>query len=247
MLKTLIVDDEATMRRGLVSGVNWSDMDCVVIGEAVNGLDALEQVEKLRPDLIITDIRMPQMNGLEMFSKLRQSGNQAHVILLTAYDDFDYIRSALQLGAVDYLLKPFRPQELGAAIARVQGMASGRIETRSENPLLPEKGEHSKYVTLATDFIAKHYADADISITSIAMELGVSEGHLSHIFKKETGYTVINYLTHFRIHAAMELLQDCKYKVYQVAEQVGYRDVSYFSSTFKKFTGVSPSDYQEHC
>lgn len=247
MLKTLIVDDEATMRRGLVSGVNWSDMDCVVIGEAVNGLDALKQVEKLRPDLIITDIRMPQMNGLEMFSKLRQSGNQAYVILLTAYDDFDYIRSALQLGAVDYLLKPFRPQELSAAIARVRGMASGKVESHSENPLLPEKGERSKYVTLATDFIAKHFADADISITSIAMELGVSEGHLSHIFKKETGYTVINYLTQYRIHAAMKLLQDCRYKVYQVAEQVGYRDVSYFSSTFKKFTGVSPSDYQEHC
>lgn len=247
MLKTLIVDDEATMRRGLVAGVNWSDMDCVVVGEAVNGLDALEQVEKLQPDLIITDIRMPQMSGLEMFTQLRKMGNEAYVILLTAYDDFDFVRSALQLGAVDYLLKPFRPQELSAAIARVRGMASGKVEPRSGNPLLPEKGERSKYVTLATDFIARHYADADISITSIATELGVSEGHLSHIFKKETGYTVINYLTQFRIHAAMELLQDCKYKVYQVAEQVGYRDVSYFSSTFKKFTGVSPSDYQEHC
>lgn len=247
MLKTLIVDDEATMRRGLVAGVDWSGMDCVVVGEAVNGLDALEQVEKLQPDLIITDIRMPQMSGLEMFTQLRKLGSTAYVILLTAYDDFDFVRSALQLGAVDYLLKPFRPQELSAAIARVQGMASGKVEPPSGNPLLPEKGERSKYVTLATDFIAQHYADADISITSIATELGVSEGHLSHIFKKETGYTVINYLTQYRIHAAMELLQDCKYKVYQVAEQVGYRDVSYFSSTFKKFTGVSPSDYQEHC
>ena len=79
------------------------------------------------------------------------------------------------------------------------------------------KGDKSKYVLQALEFIAGHYADQDISITTIAAHLGVSEGHLSHVFKKETSYTIISYLTQYRVHAAMKLLQDCRYKVYEVA------------------------------
>ncbi|MGI5976315.1 MAG: helix-turn-helix transcriptional regulator [Candidatus Limivicinus sp.] len=75
--------------------------------------------------------------------------------------------------------------------------------------------------------------------------LGVSEGHLSHVFKKETSYTIIGYLTHYRIHTAMKLLKDPGRKVYEVAEEVGYNDVTYFSSTFKKLSGMSPSEYQD--
>lgn len=247
MLKVLIVDDEPTMRKGLVMGVDWASMDCVVVGEAANGEEGLEAFDRYHPGLIITDIRMPRMDGLQMLSALREKGSTVHVILLTAYDDFDYIRSALQMGAVDYLLKPFRDNELREAVARLQRWQSGREQMPELSTALPGKGDKSKYVLQAVSFIAEHYTDVDISITSIADALGVSEGHLSHIFKKETSYTVISYLTQYRIHAAMELLKDCRYKVYEVAEQVGYRDVSYFSSTFKKLTGMSPSEYQDRC
>ena len=97
----------------------------------------------------------------------------------------------------------------------------------------------------AMDFIGRHYSDPSISIGLIAQHLGISEGHLSHLFKKETDYTLLNYLTRYRIHKAMELLKDCRVKVYEVAEQVGYRDITYFSATFKKLVGVSPSEYQD--
>lgn len=248
MLKVLIVDDEPTMRKGLVMGVDWAAMDCVVVGEAANGEEGLQAAKRYNPGLIITDIRMPKMDGLEMLAELRKRGSLVHVILLTAYDDFDYVRSALQHGAVDYLLKPFRDDELRAAITRLQAWQSGRQNLPTiHSPILPEKGDKSKYVLQAVSFIAEHYTDADISITTIAEAMGVSEGHLSHIFKKETSYTVISYLTQYRIHAAMELLKDCRHKVYEVAEKVGYRDVSYFSSTFKKLTGMSPSEYQDRC
>ena len=109
------------------------------------------------------------------------------------------------------------------------------------------KGDKSKYVLEAMNYIAEHYSDSDISITPIARSLGVSESHLSHVFKKETSYTIVNYLTQYRIHMAMKLLQDCRYKVYEVAEMVGYRDVAYFGSTFKKLAGMSPSEYQDRC
>ena len=84
-------------------------------------------------------------------------------------------------------------------------------------------------------------------VAAIAQHLGISEGHLSHVFKKETNYTALGYLTQYRIHTARKLLRDCRYKVYEVAEMVGYRDVAYFGSTFKKLTGMSPSEYQDRC
>lgn len=97
------------------------------------------------------------------------------------------------------------------------------------------------------NYIAAHYADADINIAAIARHIGISEGHLSHVFKKETNYTALGYLTQYRIYMARSLLRDCRYKVYEVAEMVGYRDVAYFGSTFKKLTGMSPSEYQDRC
>lgn len=245
MLKILVVDDETTVRKGIILGVDWAAMDCVVVGEATNGLEGLEAVERYSPNLIITDVRMPKMGGLEMLTELRRRGCRANVILLTAYSEFEYARSALQLGASDYLVKPFRNQELVAAIERVR-QREQQITAQTVQDTLPlSKGDKSKYVLQAMNYIAEHYGDADISITTIARDLGVSEGHLSHVFKKETSYTVISYLTQYRIHTAMNLLRDCRCKVYEVAEQVGYRDVTYFSSTFKKLTGMSPSEYQD--
>ncbi len=247
MLKVLIVDDEPLVRRGIVLGVDWSARGCVVVGEAANGEEGLAAVERYKPNLIITDVRMPRMDGIEMMNRLRSAACRAHVIVLTAHSDFSYARSALQFGADDYLLKPFRDQELMAAIDKVRQKEQELTALTPQDTLPLTKGDKSKYVLQALEYIAGHYADQDISITTIAAHLGVSEGHLSHVFKKETSYTIISYLTQYRVHAAMKLLQDCRYKVYEVAEMVGYRDVAYFGSTFKKLVGVSPSEYQDRC
>lgn len=206
MLKVLIVDDEITVRKGLIHGVDWQGMDCVVVGEAANGLEGLEAVENLEPDLIVTDVRMPRMNGIEMLTELRRRGSRVHVIVLTAYGEFDYVRGALQQGADDYLLKPFRDQELEAAVSRVR---QKRSERNRAHPALSQTGtDKSGYVSQTVAYISRHFADNNISITTIAASLGVSEGHLSHVFKKETGSTVISYLTKYRIERAMELLRE---------------------------------------
>ena len=247
MLKVLIVDDEDLVRRGIVLGVDWAARGCVVVGEAANGEEGIAAVERYSPNLIITDVRMPRMDGIEMLSKLRERGCRAHVILLTAYSDFAYAQSALRLGADDYLLKPFRNEELIAAVDKVRQKERELTDLSPADSLPLAKGDKSKYVLQALQYIAAHYADEDISITAIAQHLQVSEGHLSHVFKKETGCTVIRYLTQYRIHRSLELLKDCRRKVYEVANEVGYRDVTYFGSTFKKLVGMSPSEYQDRC
>ncbi len=242
MLKVLIVEDEEMIRKGIVLTVDWAALDCVVVGEAANGAQGLEAARRLEPSLIITDLKMPQMDGIEMLTALRAEGCTAYVIILTAYDNFAYAQSALRLGAVDYLLKPFHDGDLENAITRVQQRQQPAAEAAPIGT--PRKGDKSKYVLEAMDYISKHYNEPDISVGTVAQSLNISEGYLSHTFKKETDYTLLNYLTRYRIHKAMELLKDCRVKVYEVAEQVGYRDIAYFSATFKKYAGISPSEYQ---
>ena len=250
MLKVLVVEDEEMIRKGIVLAVDWAALGCVVVGEAANGLQALEAVERYAPSLIITDLKMPVMDGLEMLRQLRERGNNAFVIILTAYDSFAYAQTALRLGAVDFLLKPFHDGELEQAVTRLKQRMdrAGQGGEKGPAPLpLPElkKGDKSKYVLEAMAYIGEHYHEPNIGVAAIAQHLGISEGHLSHTFKKETDYTLLNYLTRYRVHRAMELLRDCRLKVYEVAEQVGYRDIAYFSATFKKLVGMSPSEYQD--
>ena len=246
MLKVLIVEDEEMIRKGIVLTVDWAALDCVVVGEAANGLEGLEAARRLEPSLIITDLKMPQMDGIEMLRTLRAEGCNAYVIILTAYDNFSYAQSALRLGAVDYLLKPFHDGDLENAVNRLRS----RLDSETQDPVTlgtPRKGDKSKYVLEAMAYISKHYNEPDISVGTVAQSLNISEGYLSHTFKKETDYTLLGYITRYRIHKAMELFKDCRVKVYEVAEQVGYRDIAYFSATFKKYTGISPSEYQLTC
>lgn len=248
MLKVLVVEDEELIRKGIVMTVDWASLDCMVVGEAANGAEGLEEAKRCGPDLIITDLKMPEMDGIEMLEKLRDRGNEAYVIILTAYDTFSYAQKAIRLGAVDYLLKPFHDGELENAVLRIQ-QQSGRRQNAAIPALIGDlkKGDKSRYVLEAMDYISVHYNDPEISVGMIADHLGISEGHFSHIFKKETDYTPLNYLTRYRIHTAMTLLKDCRIKIYEVAERVGYRDIAYFSTMFKKLTGQSPSEYQNSC
>lgn len=246
MLKVLVVEDEEMIRRGIVLAVDWAALDCMVVGEAANGEEGLEAVERYSPSLIITDLKMPKMDGIEMLRKLREQGCNAFVIILTAYESFEYAQSALRLGAVDFILKPFHDGDLEQAVIALHR----RLESdRNQDGTLPipglKRGDKSKYVLEAMDYISDYYNDPAISVGSIAAHLSISEGHLSHIFKKETDYTLRNYLTRYRIYKAMELLKNCKIKVYEVADLVGFKDITYFSATFKKTVGITPSEYQD--
>lgn len=246
MLKVLVVEDEEMIRKGIVLAVDWAALGCVVVGEASNGAEAPEAVERFDPSLIITDLKMPRMDGLEMLRRLRERGSNASVVILTAYDDFAFAQTALRLGAADFLLKPFRDGDLEQAVTALQKRVEG-AETARSAPMLYQlkKGDKSKYVLEAMDYIGERYGEPGVGVATIAEHLGISEGHLSRLFKKETDYTPLNYLTRYRMHQAMGLLKDCRVKIYEVAEAVGYRDVTHFSATFKRLVGVSPSEYQD--
>lgn len=273
MNRVLVVEDEEMIRKGIVLTVDWKALDCEVAGEAANGEEGLAAAEQLKPDIIITDLKMPKMDGIAMLTELRKRGCSAKVIILTAYNSFSYARSALRLGAVDFLLKPYHDGELEEAILRLRELypeddaadaageagagngaaapgaagdtAAGGAGKAADTLPVPElwNGQGSRYVRQAVAYIREHYSDPDICVSEIAGALGISEGHLSHMFKKETGGTILFWMTRCRIREAIRLLREGRMKIYEVAEAAGYRDIAYFSSTFKRVTGHSPSEY----
>ena len=207
MLKVLVVEDEELIRKGIVLAIDWASLDCVVVGQAANGEEGLEQAEKCRPGLIITDLKMPKMDGLEMIAQLRARGNDAFVIILTAYDSFAYAQQALRLGAVDFLLKPFHDGDLENAVMQLQNKLSQRRKPPEVRLQEIRSGAKTRYVQEAMDYIGKNCGSSELSVSQVAYALGLSEGHLSHLFKKETGSTVGSYLTRCRIQKAMGLLR----------------------------------------
>jgi len=249
MTKVLIVDDEKYVRMGIKSDTDWALIGCEVVGEACNGLEALEVAEKERPDLVVSDIRMPKMDGIELAEKLIEKYPNIKVIFLTAYNEFEYARQAVRIGVSDYLLKPFSDGELEGSIQRLLHLHPNAPASSSEleEQLIPLKRKEevsNRYVQSAIEYIEDHYPDSDFSLGALAESMSVSEGHISRLFKAETDISINNYLTNYRIRMAMDYLKDVQVKVYEVAEKVGYQDIAYFSNTFKKLVGKTPSDYQ---
>ncbi|MBQ6406695.1 MAG: response regulator [Butyrivibrio sp.] len=249
MIKVMIVDDEKYVRMGIKNDTDWALIGCEVVAEASNGEMALELAGQFRPDLVISDIKMPKMDGIELAGRLLEKYPDTKVIFLTAYNEFEYARQAVRLGVSDYLLKPFHDGELEGAIQRLLHLHpnASAAQAELENEMIPLKRKEeieNRYVQAAIEYIEKNYSDKDFSIGKLSESISVSEGHISRLFKAETEISINNYLTRYRIRKAMDYLKDVQSKVYEVAEKVGYQDIAYFSNTFKKLVGTAPSEYQ---
>lgn len=134
MYKVVVVEDEEIARKGIIFTINWDALNCMIAGEAANGEEGAEVIRRLSPDIIVTDLKMPRMDGVEMIAKLREQGNRAKFIILTAYGDFKYAQSAVKLGVSDYLLKPLKDGDLEQAVTRI-------IDQLEEGDLLRQKEE----------------------------------------------------------------------------------------------------------
>lgn len=245
----MIVDDEKYVRMGIKNDTDWALIGCEVVAEASNGEMAMELAGQFRPDLVISDIKMPKMDGIELAGRLLEKYPDIKVIFLTAYNEFEYARQAVRLGVSDYLLKPFHDGELEGAIQRLLHLHpnASAAQAELENEMIPLKRKEeieNRYVQAAIEYIEKNYSDKDFSIGKLSESISVSEGHISRLFKAETEISINNYLTRYRIRKAMDYLKDVQSKVYEVAEKVGYQDIAYFSNTFKKLVGTAPSEYQ---
>lgn len=258
MYKVVVIEDETLTRRGLILTIPWNEHKCEVIGEAGDGAEGIELAESLQPDIIITDINMPGIDGLSMIEQLKES-TSAEFIIFSGYSEFEYAKRAIKLGVHGYLLKPVDDDEfLSVLDETVETIEKSRnydkmlkeIDRLDQSDVrrLFSKTEKSgtykdKYVESAIEYIKSYYAE-DVTVRSAAESLNMSESYLAKVFHSSTGYTVLEYLTMYRIEKAIELLHQGDMRTYEVANMVGYQDTKYFSRLFRKFTGMTPSEYR---
>ena len=238
MLRVFLAEDEYVIREGIKKNIDWEAVGCEFCGEAADGETALEKVTELKPDLIISDIRMPFMDGLEFCSKAKELFPDIHIILLTGYEEFEYARKAIDIGVVRYLTKPISREELSKILSDISSRYKGKEDETST-------AQYREVICSVIEYIEEHYAEEDLSLSKAAEHIGLSPNHLSAVFKEETGRSFTKYLTDHRIKTAKNLLVTSKKRSSEIAELVGYPDPHYFSSVFKKQTGMTPSQYRD--
>lgn len=364
MIKVFLVEDEAIIRRGIKKNVEWEKNGFEFVGEAGDGEYAYPQILKTEPDILITDIKMPFMDGLELSHLVKKILPNTKIIILSGYNEFEYAKEAITIGISEYLLKPVTAASLTAVLRKVkeeireekeksrlleryfvsyekynafldktdytgvdrkliqdflklgsageEGMfideylaAVGENNYRSfllrqymtidiffcvqeflkglsvcADEIPPELGDikyipkivvseeqtvsylkelfafaiserdrvsgnrYGSLIDTAKQYLAEHFESNDVSLNTVAAQVGVSSSYFSSIFKQETGQSFVEYLTKLRIDKACELLRCTTLRTSEIGERVGYNDPHYFSATFKKVTGVSPKDYK---
>ena len=249
MYRVLLVDDERIILDGLSRAVAWGSMGCVVAGTASNGEEGLRLIRELRPDILFTDIRMPNMNGLSMVAAVRSEFPRMQITVLTAFRDFEYAQTALNLGVCRYLLKPSKMDELNEAIREM----TRRLDAlpplpgdgeADEDPALAGSGAGNFIVREALDYMRAHCAE-HLSLADVADHVYVSQWHLSKLINKHVNQSFFDLLGRMRMDRAKVLLEDSSLRIHAVAEQVGYSDVAHFSKSFKRFVGMTPGEYRD--
>lgn len=243
MYKIFLADDEIWETIGLKKLIEKTGLPVRVVGEAENGTVALEQIERKAPDILITDIRMPGLTGLELARQIRERGLETDVILLSGYAQFEYARTAMQWGVREYLLKPVEESALREALSRI---LEQKVENENEEDAVLETGEGESVAVIKQILkeIEQSYTE-DITLSGLSEKYNISNSRLSTRLKEILGMSFSKYLSSLRIQHAKELLADERLSVEQIAEMVGYRDYFYFIRVFKRVTGVTPSVYRK--
>lgn len=240
MYSIMIVEDEYLVRQGIASLVDYEQFGMQVIAQAENGREAWQKFQENPADILLTDINMPQMNGIELAKLVRDQAPKCHIVFLTGYDDFDYARTAIKLGADDYLLKPFSKDDVEEMLAKVQTkLDKERKKAQIQN--LVDQGQRSEL----EEAIHERLADSELSLKSLASQLGFSPSYLSVLIKKELGLPFQDYLIQERMKKAKLLLLTTDLKIYEIAEQVGFEDMNYFSQRFKQVVGLTPRQFKK--
>ena len=260
MIRLLIADDEKLEREALAEMVARRFEHEVVLELAENGRKAADTAVLWGADLILMDIEMPGMSGLDAARAVLAQRPGCRVIFITAYSLFQYAHEAVHLGACDYLLKPVDPDELEASIRRAmrQVEAERKLEELATAKALPEPqdagaapaedaADEDSPAAMVMAQVRRYLEDNymfDLSLDSVGEILHISPAYLSAQFKKYQKMNFLDCLTELRINAAKELLADPLRSTAEVASMVGYDDSSYFARAFKKRTGMTPTQYR---
>lgn len=257
-MNLLIVDDERKTVDALEVVIDWKSCGIDQIRKAYSAEEAEKILTDEHIDLLFTDIEMPGKNGIELLQWTHEHRPQTVYTVLTGYSDFVYVRAALQLGSVDYLLKPVHPQELlnvtEKMITRLHGHENDqRVRMYAEQYLRAlnadmersrEGMSNEELAEQINSYIYQHILE-ELTVRQIADQFYMSSDHMNRLYKKQTGTTINQYIIRERMNLAAELLEKTDQSATDIAMHVGYSSYPSFVNMFVKIHGVSPSVYAE--
>lgn len=241
MLRVLLVDDEDRIRRGIAGAMDWAAVDCVLIGTASDGVEALEIYSRERPECVITDIRMPRMDGLKLIRRIRGMDEKCELVILTGHEEFEIAREAMAWGVRHYILKPFDEDELTQVL-------HGINTSRRRSPLVNiARDTAHPDVNRVIAAVQDNYRRKDLTLAWIVEHIVFkNKDYLGKIFQDFTGKSFNRYLNDFRIDRARELLRrDPSVTIDVLTEETGYAaDGRYLRRQFRRCTGRTIGDYR---
>ncbi|MDD3903694.1 MAG: response regulator [Sphaerochaeta sp.] len=241
MYSIIIIDDEKELLEGLSQYFPWEKIGFQVAGAFNDGRSALAYCTSHPVDVVLTDIRMPFMSGLDLIRELRTYKHVPLFCIMSAYNDFDYAKQAISFGVQDYLLKPSTFEEIEQTFTKIKNLLDGTTvetvhatHTKECNPLIRE----------ALTIIEKRTSSC--SLQTIAEELGINTSYLSRLFKEESGQNFQDYLVTVKMQQATQMLMGkVEYRNKEIAIALGYQDTQNFCRTFRKYFGTSPQQYRQ--
>ena len=240
----IVVDDHGFIRRSIIESIDWGALGAEVVGEAANGIEAEELILRRRPDIVVTDIRMPGIDGLDLVERIGKLGFGGKVIVITGFQEFEYAQRALKLDVVDFVLKPIKNEELVAAIRK----AIAELERYPPSPgARAEASQPASTYGLLVDsilaYIDAHYAE-DLTLDRIAAEFKLSPSYASRLIAKATGTGFVQHVNRRRIEAAQRLLGDPSTRIKEIVAACGFSDYAYFLKIFRTLAGCTPQQYR---
>lgn len=239
MYRLLLVDDEADTREALSSYFPWQEVGFQIIGQCGNGKEALNFIQNHdKIDVILTDIKMPVMSGLELAEIIHEQKHNIHVIFLSSYREFEYAQKALRYRVNNYIVKPAKYQVLLDVFAGLRD----ELEAAKHALDQPPSGTSNEglIITQIKAYIQNQYKDANLE--DAAKQVYLNANYLSYLFKQKTGQNFTDYLIQVKMKVAMRLIQENQFKTYEISEMVGYSNAKNFTRTFKSYYGKTPSE-----
>ena len=244
MYSIMLVDDERPSRELFKLLINWEDAGFFISCEAVDGLDALDKYHIYKPDLIVTDIQMPAMDGLALIQKIKEENPAQLFIVLSCHELFDYARLALKLGVYDYLIKDsLTAEELLNTLEKVKKLLISSNVSLTISRHFTHMLNYSPRIRKIVEYMLQNF-EKDISLNSLAELFNIHKTHLARIFKEETGVSIHEVILDLRIEKAKQLLYNSEMKISEIIEQIGFNSPQNFYMLFKKNTGLSPSEFR---
>ena len=239
MGKLIVVDDERIIRES-IAAFPWEDIGMKAVGAFDSAESALEFLRDNPVDVMLTDICMRGMSGVQFIEKVKEISPDMAIICISGYSNYEYLRACMKRGANDYLLKPIDKDELFESVRS----AHSNKQIPEHRTKYDDKQFGHHYIEAVVHYVQENYS-RQISLTTAAEVVGLNSVYLSHLFKKIMQVNFSDYLNEVRLQAAEELLVHSMLKNGEIAYKVGYNDPKYFSSLFKKRTGMPPNEFRK--